>query len=251
MNIRKSPLAITFSLLICLLAACTSPTPPPATMTPIPMDIPVPTHTPTLPPTATPTATATPTQTPTSTEPPTPTEIPTPTPEPLNLYGGFQFTFVPYNNEAEIPSLPYNFTLIFINTTSEDETRVPLTGADGNFAIRLDPGAYRFVRFELEAPDLSEEPITLFVYGGTPLLFNVSETGCVNIGQFSVSYYILPVLTFEEQIDIMQKEAGENGVLFTTTAKGSLFLDETVVQDLPESASLPGLESCSVEHAAP
>lgn len=44
----------------------------------------------------------------------------------------------------------------------------------------------------------------------------------------------------------MQKEAGQNGALFTTTTQGSLFLEALTVQDLPTSDALLGLETCSV-----
>jgi len=216
-------------------------TDPAATAIRLPTSTPAPTSTPM--PTATSTSTPTPSLTPTSTATPTPILTPTPT-NPM-VYGNLQLEFIPYGEGAQLPQTPMSMTLVIESLAGDDEFRVPITDPNGNYALSLPAGTYEIVSVLIPLSVDGSDHVRLPV--GAPTLA-VSESGCIYTGKLQLSYYKLPPLSLDAQVDLVMKMAKETGqnFVFVLLDEGG-YIPESASIDMPDASEIPAeAENCAV-----
>lgn len=160
-----------------------------------------------------------------------------------SVYGNFQLSFVPYNDQAELPELPIDLTLVIEPEGGGSPVLYQITDPQGGFSLDLDPGNYMISSVEVYSPSISDNPATLMT--GSPS-FSVIEGACVYIGRISVSYYRFPPGDYLQQNEWISEFSAQIGreVYAIIFSSGSL-IPESGNIDLPDESTWPeGAEDC-------
>lgn len=180
--------------------------------------------------------------------PPTPESSPTPFPafqDDYSIFGNIQLSFVPYNDQAELPEPPMDLTLVIELEGGGNEERILITDSGGGFGIALDPGNYVISSLEVDSPSISDNTASLLT--GYPS-FTVVEDDCVYIGRISISYYRFPPGDYFQQNEWISEFSAQIGreVYAIIFGSGSL-VPESGNIDLPDQSLWPdGAEDCQI-----
>lgn len=194
-------------------------------------------------------ATSTPTNDATTTATTNPT--PTPTPAPNTVFGRLTVTIAKTTSASVVPRPPISYRL-GVRRLGEDAVATYPVGADGEFALALATGTYELEYLEVDADDLSPNPIHMPLTATEQLRLRAPATGCIYGGHVQVLYGRLVSGSKERQAGIVQQLANanqqdytyiylRNGGLIVTGAK----IDIPAVADRPEAA-----RNCMVEEFA-
>jgi hypothetical protein len=176
---------------------------------------------------------------------------------PPNVYGDLGIEIVLYNEDAVMPQLPFDVTLIIRPVEGDGEIRYKMADPNGSFALTLSPGRYRLTGLEVESPSVQADPFDLYITDPTSpdpvsLRFTVPAQGCAYVGLIHLTYYRFPGLPIIEQMNLIAEWSREvrRNIFFSIVESGALVPYATIVQLPGEGDRATGSAGCTVQPAA-